>query len=227
LLATCRGYDDEIRIERSLEPEWLVAEALFWLCHRGLENDRLVSEILVGGVAGEVNQELQFRGKDIRLSAKKVGLVLKSLGVPTVRLGNLGRGLRLTDGLKRKIHELARQLGIDRRCITGIASPDYGYGGVPCPLCEEFGVTGGLRFVDLNRILVAKLRPSQRRLFDHPDDKENLASVRKQETRFNKSNMPHRAADEIVSGKSPQRNCAFATCSRWNTHAPLRRSRDT
>jgi hypothetical protein len=75
----------------------------------------------------------------------------KGLGVPTVRLGNLGRGLRLTGGLKRKIHQLARQLGIDRRCITGIACPDLGYGGVPCPLCEEFGVTGGLRFVDLNR----------------------------------------------------------------------------
>jgi hypothetical protein len=29
-------YDDEARIERFLEPEWLVAEALMVVCHEGI-----------------------------------------------------------------------------------------------------------------------------------------------------------------------------------------------
>jgi hypothetical protein len=147
LLAILGRYDDEIRIERSLEPEWLVVETLFDLCHEGMGRGHLVSDILVGGVAAQVNQCLENHSEDVRLSAKKVGLVLRSLGLPTVRLGRLGRGLKLALGLKRKIHQIAGELGIDRRCTATLAGLEQGYGGVPCPLCEEFGVTGGLRFV--------------------------------------------------------------------------------
>jgi hypothetical protein len=123
-----------------------------------------------------------MQSEGLRFTAKKAGLVLKSLGLRTVRLGSWGRGFMLTSGFQRKIHEIARQLGIDRRCIVQVPDGEEGYGGAPCPLCEEFGVTGGLRFVDLNRNRVAKSCPSQRRrLFDRPDDKENVASVRKQD----------------------------------------------
>jgi hypothetical protein len=144
-------HDDEARIERSLEPEWLVAETLFAVCHEGMESGRLVSEILVGGVATQVNQRLQFHGEDIRLGAKKVGLVLKSLGVRTTRLGRTGRGLKLTSVLKRAIHEISAQLGIDRRAIATSTALEFGYGGAPCALCEELGLTGGLRFVNINK----------------------------------------------------------------------------
>jgi hypothetical protein len=119
----------------------------------------LVCEILVGGIAYDVNHKLEKHGEDLRLSAKKVGLVLRSLGIHTVRLGRRGRGLQLNSGLKRKIHGLARQLGIDRRCIAMSHALEVGYGGVPCELCEEFGVTGGLRFVEINKIPQRKLRP--------------------------------------------------------------------
>jgi len=154
--------DDEARIERSLEPEWLVAEALFSACHEGMEKGYLVSEILVGGVAAEINQRLQTRNEDIRLKAKKVGLVLKSLGLRTVSLGRLGRGLQLTSVMKRKIHELAARLGIDRRAISSLMGLESGYGGTPCALCEEFDLTGGLRFVSLNRFPPRNHRLSER-----------------------------------------------------------------
>jgi hypothetical protein len=182
LLTILRGYDDETRIERSLEPEWLFAEDLFRLCHRGTTYGRLVPDFTVGWIAAHVNASVKMQSEGLRFTAKEAGLVLKSLGLRTVRLGSWGRGFMLTSGFQRKIHEIARQLGIDRRCIVQVPDGEEGYGGAPCPLCEEFGVTGGLRFVDLNRNRVAKSCPSQRRrLFDRPDDKENVASVRKQD----------------------------------------------
>jgi len=151
LLTILGEHDEEAQIERSLEPEWLVAEALFSVCHAGVEKGRHVSEILVGGVAAEINSGLQTRSEDIRLNAKKVGLVLKSLGLRTASLGRLGRGLQLTSDMKRKIHELAARLGIDRRAISSMTGLESGYGGVPCELCEEVGLTGGLRFVHLQK----------------------------------------------------------------------------
>jgi hypothetical protein len=169
-----REHDDEARIERSLEPEWLVAETLLAVCHEGIERDRLVSEILVGGVAAQINQRLKTQGEDIRLGAKKAGLVLKSLGVRTTRLGRMGRGLKLTPILKRKIHEIAAQLGIDRRAFVTLSGLEYGYGGAPCTLCKKFGLTGGLRFVDINKYRLRN-HPSSDRipLFDQKDGDEN------------------------------------------------------
>jgi hypothetical protein len=148
LLAILRGCDAEARNERWLEPEWLVASALFEVSHEGMERGQLVSDILVGGIAYHVNKKLQNQGEDIRLGARKVGDVLKSLGVRTERLSRLGRGLTLTLAVKRKIHEVARQLSIDRRSITSRAALEQGYGGARCSLCDEFGLTGGLRFDD-------------------------------------------------------------------------------
>jgi len=185
LLRILGEHDDEARIERSLEPEWLVAEALFSVCHEGMEKGYLVSEIFVGGVAVEINRRLQTRSEEIRLKAKKVGLVLKSLGLRTILLGRMGRGLELTSVMKRKIHELAARLGIDRRAISSLMGLESGYGSAPCALCEEFGLTGGLRFVSLNRFPPRNHRLSERDymsgqkskrgpLFEgRDDDKEN------------------------------------------------------
>jgi hypothetical protein len=173
LLRILRDQDDDARIERSLEPEWLVAEALFALCHEGMESGRRIAEILVGGVAAEVNQTLQIRGEDIRYGAKKVGLVLKSLGVRTALLGRMGRGLKLTSDLKRKIHELAAQLGIDRRAIAASTALEFGYGGAPCVLCKQFGLTSGLRFVKITRFLPREHPSTEHRpIFEQRDDDE-------------------------------------------------------
>ena len=139
-------------MERALEPEWVVGEALFSLCHEGMEKDLLVSEILVGGVAAHVNRRLEIRGEDFRLSARKAGATLKSLGVRTERLGRLGRGLRFGSALRRQIHEIAMQLGIDRRTIAPLTALEQGYGGAACSLCEQWGLTGGLRFAEIPKL---------------------------------------------------------------------------
>ena len=162
LLTILREHDEEARIERSLEPEWLVTEALLTVCHEGMENGRLVSEILVAGIDKEVKKRLKAQGEDIKLGARKVGGVLKSLGLRTVPLGRLGRGLRLISVLRREIHLIAAQLGIDRRAIAPLTALEYGYGGAPCALCEEFGLTGGLRFIEINSFSPKNHRPFER-----------------------------------------------------------------
>ena len=149
LIALLRDRDLDTQVERFLEPEWLVVEALFAIDHEQLPNRARYSEILVGGVADEVNEILDRRGEGFTLKARQVGAVLKSLGFKTERIGNLGRGFRITQGFHRKVHELARQLGIDRTHIAAVSGLENGYGGAPCALCEEFGLTAGLRFVDL------------------------------------------------------------------------------
>ena len=167
LIEIMRESDQEARIERSLEPEWLVLEALFDLCHQGAANDRMISDILVGGVGAHVNKTLALRGEGLRMTAKSVGNVLKSLGIRTRRLGNHGRGLTFTSVARKKIHELARRFGFDRTHFATLSGLEAGYGGTPCVLCEEVGLTGGLRFMDLQERLRPKLRGNQRRrLFD-------------------------------------------------------------
>jgi hypothetical protein len=161
LLAILREHDRDAAIERCLEPEWLVVEALFRLCHQGMANDRMISEATVGGVASHINRMLNDRGEDLKFKARKIGVTLNSLGIKTKSLGNIGRGLQFSSILRKNIHELARQFGINRRNLISLPNP-YGYGGVRCALCEKFGVTGGLRFVKLKRKRPWLFRPNPR-----------------------------------------------------------------
>jgi len=127
-----------------------------------MADDRLISEMTVGWVAAHINGMLEFRGEDLKFKARKIGATIKSLDIKTQLLGNIGRGLRFTSILREKIHELARQFGFDRRNLTPLSSADYGYGGVPCALCEDFGLTGGLRFVEFRRERPRVSRPNPR-----------------------------------------------------------------
>ena len=147
LIAVLQEQDGQMQVERSLEPEWLVVEALFGLDHERLPRGARNISVLVGGVASDVNAMLEERGENLRMTARQAGAVLNSVGFKTERIGNMGRGLKLTHGFRRKVHDVARNLGIDRRDIAYNACQEQGYGGLPCALCEEFGITGGLRFV--------------------------------------------------------------------------------
>jgi hypothetical protein len=173
LFAILRTVDEEERAERFLEPEWLVTFALFDMCHENMFRDGVsVSrpEIHVGVLAERINEKLRREGENISLSARKVGGVLKCLHLRTELLNRSGRGLKFTSALKRKIHDLARQLGIDRRNIAFSGGLDAGNGGLPCPLCEETGLGAGLRFADPEK-LPARIPETSKRasLFEKRD----------------------------------------------------------
>ncbi len=171
LISILRDRDRDVRVARTLEPEWLVAEALFRVCHVQVPKGGVVHDILVGIVAYDVNELLHNRGEGFRLTARKVGAVLSTLGIKTMRRGNLGRGMVVDLSFHRKVHQLARDLGLDRTILTSIPAIEHGYGGAPCKLCEEFGVTGGLRFVELAAPRLKKPGAvPRRRLFDKPDN---------------------------------------------------------
>jgi hypothetical protein len=151
LIGMLEQQDRDARIQRTLEPEWLVLEALFSLCHPRPRHDGLIPKatgILVGGVADEVNQAMADRGEDVRLSAKKTGLILRALGFRTKSLGKLGRGLELTTVVREHVHRLSERFGLDRKMLLSIVGDEPVYGGEMCALCEKFGLTAGLKFVE-------------------------------------------------------------------------------
>ncbi len=153
LIAVLDQHDSDSRVQRLLEPEWLIAEALFDLCHQDAAGPnrllRQFSSILVGGIAHNVNVRMSERGEEIRMSAKRAGLILRALGVRTKSLGKLGRGIEFTSVVREKVHELSRQFGFDRRTLLSSAGEDQEYGGAPCTLCEKYDLSGGLKFVAL------------------------------------------------------------------------------
>jgi len=97
------------RAERHREPECLVITALFGLCHR-----KEKSTLFVGEVAALVNAARKRLNEEADLKARKVGAILKAIGLATEGISSFGRGLRLTTGVRRKIHELVRAYGMQR-----------------------------------------------------------------------------------------------------------------
>jgi hypothetical protein len=163
LVTLLRERDEANRLDRLLETEWLVVEALFAICHPR-PNTPPQTSITVG-----------FQGEEGRLSARKVGSVLRSLRLNTKRLGNLGRGFKFTRADLRQIHEIARRLGIDRTLLTNECALEAGNGGVECGLCEEYGVTDGLRFTPYEKAYPLRFR-AKSRLLNHSDLPDSYVS---------------------------------------------------
>ena len=164
VLLALRGRDHDSEIERALEPEWLAATILFELIHEGP-----VHSILVGGIAASINEKLKFRGEDFRISARKIGSVLKSLGLKTETLGSLGRGLLFTPAMNTQIHAVAQHLGISRRTIATAQGLEAGYGGRRCVICEALNLTGGLRFKDSRTRIPRRSNRNRKGLFQSRD----------------------------------------------------------
>ena len=164
VLLALRERDHDSEIERALEPEWLATTILFELIHEGP-----IHSILVGGIAASINEKLKFRGEDFRISARKIGSVLKSLGLQTEALGSLGRGLLFTPAMNKQIHTVARRLGVSRRTIATPQGLEAGYGGRHCVICEELNLTGGLRFKDSHTRISRRSNRNGRGLFQSRD----------------------------------------------------------
>ena len=134
LLEDLRAQNEEAKLSRHGEPEWVVASALFDECHHQS------GALTVGDLTITVNERLVRIGETYLLQPRAVGDYLRSLGLQTCKLGNLGRGLRITRQLARQVHKLASDLGIKRADIVFYQAIDAGYAGMPCSLCDEYGL---------------------------------------------------------------------------------------
>jgi hypothetical protein len=94
--------DQRIRAERSSTVEALVIEALLFFCH-----DRGVSQVRSSELARKVSAIFAGRGSDEVISAESAGWKMKGLGLLTGTIDNTGNGIKLTDGTRRLVHELA------------------------------------------------------------------------------------------------------------------------
>jgi len=134
LIEIVKPHDAQAKVDRHGEPEWVVITALYARMHRA------TNALTVQELTFEVDSVLANGGESYRLPPRKVGDVLRSLGYPTQRLGNQGRGLRISKELVRSIHKTAKNLGVCRADILYPVAIDSGYGGHPCSLCEEYGL---------------------------------------------------------------------------------------
>jgi hypothetical protein len=115
----------EVSEARFFDPKCVVAEAALFFCHK-----QNVAHFFIGDLAQQVNVLLKGRHEDSDLSAKRVGLVLRELGVHGARVAE-GYRVDLTDVVRESIHRLAldyRVLSVEdgvrrcRFCPTGRAT---------------------------------------------------------------------------------------------------------
>ena len=108
-----------------------VLEALLTLCHKATQNT-----LTAGEIARAANQLLKGKGEILTLEARAVGDILRSLRIPTERLGAQGRGLVLLLDIRKRLHAIAMDHGIN----LGYTAPG------DCPICLEMdpGVQGPL-----------------------------------------------------------------------------------
>ena len=97
-----KPQDEDRRIRHSTGIPEVVIEVAFTLCHQGNRSSIYVSEF-----ADASNAVLENRKEIIRLEPRAVGDVLRNIGLFTERLGSAGRGIRLLNEIRRKIHRLA------------------------------------------------------------------------------------------------------------------------
>ncbi len=102
----------------------------------------------VGGISNRINQLMARRGEDQRLQARRVGAIMRGLGISTKSLGNLERGIQLTLDAREKIHRLAQRLGFTRKDLLNLFGSEQEFGGARCRACEKLGLTAGLKFVE-------------------------------------------------------------------------------
>jgi hypothetical protein len=108
LVSLLQEYQDEIRAEDAFNGESIVVEAL--LSHSHSEpSDQLV---YVGQLADTSNRILKDRGLREKLEPKALGWILRnSLGFTPKRNGQ-GFAIRLTEDVRRRIHQLSREFQV-------------------------------------------------------------------------------------------------------------------
>ena len=145
-----------MQFDRFSEPEWVVMLALYGLYHEG-NRDRFVQEL-----TDETNRILRENGETRFYSPKRVGQILnKTLGFPTRRQGE-GYRVEISLAIGRKIHRVARGMGLKRADLLHPASVKSGIAGEPCSLCSEYGMMEdheGRRLQTMDEYLEAGMPP--------------------------------------------------------------------
>lgn len=106
VIEALRPQDEAARATRWTQLDSLVVEALLVLAH---EKD--TTSIYTGDVTELVNGLLESRKETVRFKDRKVGPLLRSLGLVTDR-DSKGFGLPLFNDVRKRIHELARLLDV-------------------------------------------------------------------------------------------------------------------
>ena len=99
--------DKEIEANRVAAVPSVVLEALLFACHDG---DRPTVQVFE--LAEITNTILAKRNCALVVSPETVGWQLKSLGFRTEPISSLGKGLRLMDDIRARIHKLAHDYGV-------------------------------------------------------------------------------------------------------------------
>ena len=135
LVTIVEAHDQQAEVSRDGEPEWFVVIALLYLAHtRGPGAPVRWTAKLIGEGA---QSGAELRGESFNLKPRKVGEILRSLGLNTRQLGSLGRGLESSSKLKEQIHEIAKRLGI---CAGDLFTPEFPDAPLSCTLCEKYSL---------------------------------------------------------------------------------------
>ncbi len=96
------GQSREAAGARFSDPKCVALEAALFFCHK-----EDIEHFFVGEAAETANTLLMGRHEDSELSEKKMGLLLRDLGIYGERVTR-GYKIALTDAVRERIHEMAR-----------------------------------------------------------------------------------------------------------------------
>ncbi len=117
-----RKYDENGGTDRWFDLRCVAIESLLHHCHQNHE-----SRLHIGTIANTTVLILKGRGQPEQLEPKEIGRVLRSLGF-TPKRDSQGFAICLTDGVRRRVHQLAR----DYRVVALLE------GAARCKNCAEF-----------------------------------------------------------------------------------------
>lgn len=98
-----RERDQDIYLDPSTELESVILEGLLFCCH---SDGR--SQVLSGELADIVNTIWAKRGEGRQITPESVGWKLRALDLRTEPIDGAGKGLRLTEAVRARIHSLAQ-----------------------------------------------------------------------------------------------------------------------
>jgi hypothetical protein len=110
IVAQLRNSDDHARVLSSASQEATTIEAMLFLCHE--KNGKAHRGIHVGQIAHGVSVINEGRQQIESPSPRAQGDVLRTLGFVTKRIDRNGRGIMLCSDIRRRVHEIAMNLGV-------------------------------------------------------------------------------------------------------------------